>query len=501
MRRLMTILLLVMGLAGCGREPPADQVRQDLLTRLSSAFGPGLFNIMSLSRRGSSTDINSLAGEERQIVYYDATLQLSRDVNFGGWDTPGVATIVTAFGAGPKGIRGAKADGNKAGDVILAHGTAVYRKDGDNWRGVAPTGFAAPVAPALDRMSPPGTSDLLLTALQDVVRNVPTGAAPAAQAVINQELSRAVSTIQARLTRLSKGYPVAAGQDGGQYVRFVQALQVTKPMGLTFRALLTEGSVENLGLLRQGDVVVALAQGDIAAQAMAGQGPFAAQGPFDALRAIGSLYPEPLHILVRADSPAKGIGDLTRKRIGLGPRGSGTRATAERLLAAYGMSAGKDYDLDETPFAPALAALQSGKLDAVMQIVGMPADQIRNAAASIPLRLLPVDDAVLSSLTAKDAALLRGSIPRGTYQGVDADVPTLTVAALVVTTSALGEAEGRTLATAIFGNKADLLAAGSAQGGQVSARTARLGVPIPLPKGAEAALIELGSKNESRANP
>lgn len=501
MVRPMALLLLLVGLSGCGREPPADQLQRDILARLSGAFEPGVFNVVSLSRRGSSRDINSPSGEERHVIYYDATLQVTRDVNFGSWDSPGVASIVTAFGAGPKGLRGANAGGNKAGDIISAHGTALYRKDGGNWVPVTATGFAPTVAPALDRISPPSPSDQLLASLQNVVRNVPAGAGSAAQAVIDQELSRALSTIQARLTRLSKGYSVAAGPEAGQYVRFVQALQVSKPMALEFRALLTEGSVENLRLLRQEDVVLALTQSDIAVQARAGQGPFATQGPFDSLRALGSLYPEPLHIVVRADSPANGVRDLAQKRISLGPPGSGTRATAERLLAAYGMSAGKNYELDETPLVPALALLQAGKLDAVMQIVGMPADQIRNAALSVPLRFLAVDEAVLADLSEKDPALLRGRIPKGAYHGVDADIPTLTVAALAVTTASLGEEEVRVLTTAIFGTKADLTAAGSAQGVQVSPQTAHLGLPIPLAAGAEKVLTELAAKSESRTKP
>jgi TRAP transporter TAXI family solute receptor len=496
--RLAFLLLLTLGLAGCGDAPGTDQVKQDLAERLSQAFTADTFEIVSVNARGSARDNTSPPGEARRIVYYDTRLRLMRDIDFGGWNTPGVASLVTLLGAGPKGVRGAKAGGNKAGDEILAHGTAIYRFADGAWQEVAPAGFTLPVAPALDTISPPSASERVVAALQAVVHASPAGTTPAAKAVIDRELTRALATIQARLTRLSQGYPIAAGPEGGQYVRFVQALQATKPLGLTFLPLLTEGSVENLGLLRQNDVPLAMVQGDVALAALQGQGPFQPRGPFPELRALGSLYPEPLHIIVRADSSIRTVRDLAHKRIGIGPDGSGTQATAVRVLSAYGLERGRDYDVNEAPLIPALAALGpaaasgAGGVDAVMQVIGTPADEIRTAATALKLRLLPIDQAVLAELTDKDPALLAGSIAHGAYPGITQDIPAVTVAALLVATSALSEAEAAALVKAIYGNAADLLAAGSAQGGQLSVATAHNGVPIPFAAGAEAALRDLG---------
>jgi TRAP transporter TAXI family solute receptor len=502
--RLAAVLLLTLGLAGCGNAPGTDQVKRDLAERLAHAFTADTFEIVSVSARGSARDNTSPPGESRRIVYYDTRLRLTHDIDFGGWNTPGVASLVTLLGAGPKGVQGARSGGNKAGDEIFAHGTAIYRFADGAWQEVAPAGFTLPVAPALDTISPPSASERVIAALQAVVHASPAGTTPAAKAVIDRELTRALATIQARLTRLSQGYPIAAGPEGGQYVRFVQALQATKPLGLTFQALITAGSVDNLALLRQDDVLLAMAQGDVAMAALFGQGPFQSQGPFPVLRALGSLYPEPLHIIVRADSPARSVRDLTHKRIGIGPAGSGTQATAIRVLSAYGLERGRDYEANEAPLIPALAALEAapaasqgeagGGVDAVMEVIGTPADEVRTAATAMKLRLLPIDAAVLLELTAKDPALLSGSIAHGSYPGVTEDVPAVVVAALLVTTSALSEAEAAALVKAIYGNPADLLTAGSAQGGQLSVATAHNGVPIPFAAGAEAALRDLGAR-------
>ena len=52
-----------------------------------------------------------------------------------------MAGLVSALGAGPKGIVGITSGGNKAGDVIRAHGTALYKREGDTWVSVATGGY------------------------------------------------------------------------------------------------------------------------------------------------------------------------------------------------------------------------------------------------------------------------------------------------------------------------------------------------------------------------
>jgi TRAP transporter TAXI family solute receptor len=493
MLRTALALLVLLALSACERGPNIDQVQRDLAERLTQVFGGDVLQVAEISSRGSAVDITAPAGEDRRIVYYDARLRVARPISFGGWNTAGVASLVNVLGAAPKGVTGTKPTGNSVGDEIKTHGTAIYRREGDGWRLASSAAFAAPVAPALDSVSRPSTADTLLAALNNAVKAAPARVSPEEQAVINQELSRAIAVIQGRLGRLSQGYPIAGGPEGGQYVRFVQALQSTKAGGLAFHALITQGSVENIAMLRQNQAPLAIIQSDIAEQAVAGTGAFT-DGGFAELRTLGSLFPEYVHIIVPRDSTAQSVRDLRGKRIGIGPAGSGTRQTAERLLRAHGMESGRDYQPDSTPLPQALGAMSGRQLDAVIQIIGAPADQIRVGATVTPIRLLPVDDAVLATLTTNSRSMLRGVIARGTYPGVEQDVPTLSVTALLATTAtALSEPEVRRLITAVFGGKVDLVAAGSVQGGQVSAATARAGLPIALAVGADAALAELSA--------
>src|SRR5690606_9027077 len=102
-----------------------------------------------LTRRGSQKDTEAPDGETRRIVYFDVNLKLNQDLDFGAWNAPGVAGLISALGAGPRGIEGITTGGNKAGDIITAHGTARYRQNGEAWELVVPAGYQPPVAPGI----------------------------------------------------------------------------------------------------------------------------------------------------------------------------------------------------------------------------------------------------------------------------------------------------------------------------------------------------------------
>src|SRR5690606_29475662 len=141
--------------------------------------------------------------------------------------------------------------------------------------------------------------------------------------------------IRARLARAADGYAIAAGPEHGQYLRFVRALSGTAD--LRIEPLITPGGEENLMLLRGGKVLLALSQGDAAFDAFQGRGRFEDEGPHSGLRAIGSLYPEPVHVIVRAGSTLRSAADLVGRRVAIGEHGSASRTTALRVLEAHGL--------------------------------------------------------------------------------------------------------------------------------------------------------------------
>src|SRR5262245_6059324 len=165
------ILAAIALLAGCGAGPDAEALKKGVEERLAQALPGETVSVVSLARRGSQSDTKAPSGETRRIVYFDADLKLAKDFDFGAWDSPGVAGVVSALGAGPKGISGITSGGNRAGDVVRAHGTALYKRDGSTWVAVTTGGFRPTAAPAYATNAPQGAA-ATLEAMRKLVDSV-----------------------------------------------------------------------------------------------------------------------------------------------------------------------------------------------------------------------------------------------------------------------------------------------------------------------------------------
>lgn len=489
LRKLLVALFCVV-LAACGRQPDTQTLRTDVARQLDETYGQGVFDIVKVARKGAAVDSTAPEGENRRVVYYDLVLEFDKDFTLDAWDRPGVASLVTLLGAGPRSITGVKSGGNQAGDQIMAHASAIYRQtDQGAWQVVVAPGVSGAQAPAIDTGATQPVARRLLTTLDEISRSVARSGSSGGERIVQQELERSVARINGRLSRMQQGYPLAGGPDRGEYVAFARALAASAEQGQArITPLITGGGVDNIEMLRNGDAVLALAQADTALMAYQGSGPFYAKGAFTRLRAIGGLYPELVHIVVRNERAYQSVRDLRGKKIALGPKGSAVRATLERVLAAHGLEAGNDYVTVDMPFAASLPALTSGRIDATVHVIGVPATPLRDALARAPLKLLPLDSRAIESLVNEEPALMSINIAQGVYPNQARSVASLGMAALLLTTSDLTRDEAVELVNRVYKNGYDLLAFGSAQGAQVSAASARMGVTIPLHEGADEAL-------------
>lgn len=489
MLRAFAFGVLALLLGACSRGPDQPTLQADLQQRLEQVFGAEVLRVVELQRRGSASDAKAPVGETRVVVYFDSELELLRDQDFGSWDSPGVASLVSALGAGPRGLTGIRSGGNRKGDRLEAHGSLIYREVDGDWQAVVPQGFSAPRAPRPGEGGAGSPDEILIAAVGTALKLSPNGAGVRERQIIADELQRALVNIQGRLSRLHEGYPLAGGPAGGQYARFALALQrLLEDKGVQLMPLTTEGGVANLRMLRRGDAVLALSQSDVVHYAGTGSGPFASEGPYAQLRALASLYPEPLHVLVLGDGPIRDIAGLRGRRVNLGQPGSASRDTALAVLAAHGLAPG---DLGETAsldLQQALTALRDGRLDAVIQVIGAPADQIRAASEVLELRLLPLDEQAVRQLVASRPGSFAMSLAAGSYPRQDAPVATLGVSSLLLCDQRFSAAEAEQLVRSLFARGNRWLEWGSIQGEQLSPGNARRGLTVPLHEGAVRAL-------------
>src|SRR5690606_36389077 len=87
----------------------------------------------------------------------------------------------------------------------------------------------------------------------------------------------------------------------------------------------TAASVYNLNAIRQGELDFGVTQTDVMFHAVNGEVAFADQGPWDGMRSVFSLHPEPFTLVARADAGIESFEDLAGKRVNIGAPGSGTQ--------------------------------------------------------------------------------------------------------------------------------------------------------------------------------
>ena len=114
---------------------------------------------------------------------------------------------------------------------------------------------------------------------------------------------------------------------GGAICRLVN--KGRKDHGIRCSVESTGGSVYNINTIRAGELEFGVAQSDWQYHAYNGSSQFESDGPFEDLRAVFSVHPEPFTVVARADSGIKNFDDMKGKRVNIGNPGSGQRGTME----------------------------------------------------------------------------------------------------------------------------------------------------------------------------
>ena len=134
---------------------------------------------------------------------------------------------------------------------------------------------------------------------------------------------------------LSDPIRIASGSIGGEYYKFGDALEkkLRSRARRPVKNIETTGTMENLRLLKEGVVEVALLQSIIFPDLDNDD-----DDELNDISVIAPLYLEPVVILARKLSGIESVYDLENMRVCTGPEESGTKETSDNLLKFYGLS-------------------------------------------------------------------------------------------------------------------------------------------------------------------
>ncbi|QFI69343.1 TRAP transporter solute receptor, unknown substrate 1 [Sinorhizobium alkalisoli] len=250
----------------------------------------------------------------------------------------------------------------------------------------------------------------------------------------------------------------------------------------------TKASVENLNLLQQGRGEIAFALGDSVKLAWDGDSEAGFKAPLDKLRGIAAIYPNYIQIMASKDSGITTVADLKGKSLSVGAPKSGTELNARAILAAAGMSYDDLGKTEYLPFAESVELMKNRQLDATLQSAGLGVSSFKDLATSLDVQMVAVPEEIAGKL---GAPYIAATVPAGTYQGQDSDVPTVAVVNFLVTHSDVSDETAYQMTKQLFENLPALVAAHKAAE-QIRIEDALKGMPVPLHPGAERYYKEKG---------
>lgn len=214
----------------------------------------------------------------------------------------------------------------------------------------------------------------------------------------------------------------------------------------------TDGSVQNLKLLSEGKVDMALVQNDIAFYASQGEKMFSKK--ITSVTGIATIFPEVVQIVVRKDRGINALADLSSKTIAVGSQDSGTFYNSKQILTIAGVwkSVNKKY----VAFPEAIKELESGEIDGLIFTSGIPNPSIVELAKKIDISIVPVSPDIVQKLVNSYSFYFPSTIEAKQYNGQDSEIPAVEINAIMVSGKTLLENDQYLITKALFGKPNDI---------------------------------------------
>src|ERR1700710_1603853 len=212
----------------------------------------------------------------------------------------------------------------------------------------------------------------------------------------------------------------------------------------------TKGSNENIPLLEEGKLDIALVAGEPSYEALLGIG--RARTP---LKILTAMYSSPGMFVVRADSPYKTIRDLAGKPVAFGARGSGLPILSRYMLDGIGLKQDEDFQsiyLDRAGDGPAMVL--DGRAAALWGAgIGWPGFKAMSESPGGARFIAPNADEI-TRIKAKHKFLKPLAIPAGSYPTQSAPIDSLGSWSFILTRESLPEDVAYRLAKTLHGAEA-----------------------------------------------
>jgi TRAP transporter TAXI family solute receptor len=269
---------------------------------------------------------------------------------------------------------------------------------------------------------------------------------------------------------------------------FIAAVQEADP-GLAIQAVNTKGSTENVPMLEDKRLDIALVQGEVVHEVLTGVG-----RPPANLKIVTAMYSTPGMFVVRADIPYRRIADLKGQPVAFGAAGSGLVILARYVLDGLGLEQNKDFQpiyLERAGDGPAM--VMDGRAAALWGGGSGWPGFTAVAKGEKGARFIVPDRSEIARILAKHKFLKPLTLGAGMFPGQDQAIDSVGSWSFVMSRPDLDEAVAYRLARAIHKGEATI-AAKLPQAVETTARNTATAVsdPAQLHPGVGRYLREVG---------
>ena len=301
-----------------------------------------------------------------------------------------------------------------------------------------------------------------------------------------------LTTLNANKT--NQKYLIATANSGGTFypvgvgIATIASLELSKKNRLTFSAITSAGSAENIDMLEKGEVNFALLQGLFASMAWQGKATYENEAKKN-LRSISMLWQNVEQFTIKSDFVETGniidLKNLYGKKFSISGRNSGSRISAETIMNSLKIDFNK-MDIQYLAYTPSSIALKNGNIEGMNTPSGPPTPAVTNVFTTIganSIKVLEFDEKNLKAINDNYPVWNKYIIKAGTYPNQINDIHTIAQPNLLVVTKETPQETVYLLTKAIYENLSFLNNVHKATK-VMSLEKAIQGLPMPLHPGA-----------------
>lgn len=253
---------------------------------------------------------------------------------------------------------------------------------------------------------------------------------------------------------------IAGGRVGGAWSVFSEGIaeSIRREHEDAYVTVEPGSIIENPVIVSQGNVPYGLSYAMTASSAFQGEDPY--DEAYGNIRAVSVVIPANYYQLLTPndasfDSIEKIIENEAAVRLAVDQQGSIGELITREIFASYGLT----YDdliswggsVDYLAGSKAFEMMADGRIDITGDAESAPSSNILEAATTIDLNMLSLDEATIQALEG-EFGVERNTIPKDTYDFLDRDIKTVSTPAILIVNKDVPEKEVYEVTKSIYNN-------------------------------------------------